>query len=219
VVDGLRYVLGHPYLRSIAASTGWSNLFGTMAFAIYIVFLVRTLGLSPETIGLVFGLGNAGTLAGAVLAGRIGRWIGVGPAIVGSMALSGPGVLLVAFAPVEFPLPFLVVSGLLFGFCALVYNINQVSFRQAVTPQTMQGRMNATMRFIVWGTIPLGMITGGFLGGTIGLRETIFVGGVGSLFAFVPLLIGPLRHLREMPEPLVEPGATEAAVSEPEPAR
>jgi hypothetical protein len=66
------------------------------------------------------------------------------------------------------------------------------------------------MRFIVWGTIPIGMMVGGFLGGAIGLRETILVGGVGSLFAFLPLLVGPLRHLREMPEPLAEPVTTAA---------
>jgi MFS family permease len=205
VSEGLRYVLGHPYLRSIAASTGWSNLFGTIAFSIYIVYLVRTLALTPDVIGFVFGLGNAGTLVGALVAARIGRWLGVGPAIVGSMFVSGPGILLLGLAPPEFPIPFLVASGFIFGFCALTYNINQVSFRQAVTPTAMQGRMNATMRFIVWGTIPIGMMLGGFLGGAIGLRETMLVGGVGSLFAFLPLLIGPLRHLREMPAPLEEP--------------
>ena len=210
VADGLRYVVGHPYLRSIAAATGWSNLFGTMAFAIVLVYYVRTLGLGPETIGFVFALGNAGTLVGALVAGRIGRRVGVGPAIVGSMAASGPGILLLGLAPVEAPLPFLVASGFVFGFCALVYNINQVSFRQAVTPTAMQGRMNATMRFIVWGTIPVGMMLGGFLGGAIGLRETILIGGIGSLFAFVPLLIGPLRHLREMPEPVDEAVASAA---------
>ena len=42
------------------------------------------------------------------------------------------------------------------GLSAVIYNINQVSFRQAITPAPMQGRMNATMRFIVWGTIPIG---------------------------------------------------------------
>jgi hypothetical protein len=68
----------------------------------------------------------------------------------------------------------------------------------------MQGRMNATMRFIVWGTIPVGAMLGGFLGNTIGLHETIWIGAIGGIFSFLPLLIGPVRSLKEMPAPLDE---------------
>jgi len=67
----------------------------------------------------------------------------------------------------------LVGSGLLLGFGSVVYNINQVSLRQAITPHRMQGRMNATMRFMVWGTMPIGSFLGGILGNTIGLRPTL----------------------------------------------
>jgi len=83
----------------------------------------------------------------------------------------------------------------------IVYNVNQVSLRQAITPHQMQGRMNATMRFIVWGTIPIGELLGGYLGSTIGVRETIWIGFIGGAFAWLPLLIGPLLTLREMPVP------------------
>jgi hypothetical protein len=64
----------------------------------------------------------------------------------------------------------------------------------------MQGKMNATMRFIVWGTIPLGAISGGLLGGIIGLHNTIWVAAIGSLFAFLPVALSPVRHIVEMPE-------------------
>lgn len=225
VADGLRYVLGNRYLRSIAASTGWSNLFGTMAFVAYLPYMVRVLGLEAGVIGLVFGLGNVGTLAGAIFANRIGGRFGVGRTIIGSMFLSGPGMLLLAIAPRDAPVPYLVAAGLLFGISAVVYNINQVSFRQAITPERMQGRMNATMRFLVWGTIPVGNIVGGALATAIGVHETIWIGAVGSSAAFLPLLVGPLKHLREMPVPAGEeavplPGAlaTGAAIDEmPEP--
>ncbi len=211
---GLRYVLGHLYLRSIAASTGLSNLFGSIVFVAYFPYMVRELGISAGVIGLVFGLGNVGTLVGALVATRAARLVGVGRAIILAMAVGGPGTLLIAAAPRESPVPFLIAAGFLFGISGLVYNINQVSFRQAITPTSMQGRMNATMRFIVWGTIPVGNIVGGALGSTIGLHETIWVGAIGSCLAFLPLLVGPLRTLREMPAP-VEPaqtgGRTEAA--------
>ena len=67
------------------------------------------------------------------------------------------------------------------GFGAVVYNIQQVSLRQAICPERLQGRMNASMRFLVWGTMPLGSLTGGALAVTIGLRPTLFVGAIGAL--------------------------------------
>ena len=213
VASGLRYVLGHAYLRSIAASTGWSNLFSTIGFTALFPYMLGPLGLGPGAVGLIFAVGNLGALAGALLARRIADRLGVGRTIIAAMALNGPGFLLVALATPALAIPFLIAAQAIESISAIVYNINQVSFRQAITPTGMQGRMNATMRFIVWGTIPIGSIVGGFLGGAIGLHETIWIATGGALFAFVPLLVGPLKALRMMPEPVAEsgrPGESEA---------
>jgi MFS family permease len=207
IVAGLRYVLGHRYLRSIAACTGISNFFGNVVWSILLVYVVREIGLTPEVIGLVFALGNIGFLAGAVLADRISARLGVGPTIIGSALLFGPGALFVAIAPRDLAVPFLVAFGLLIGFGGVVYNVTQVSLRQAITPERMQGRMNATMRFVVWGTIPIGSLLGGALATIVGLHETIWIGAIGSLFSFLPLLFSPLRSLREMPQPTEGPEA------------
>jgi predicted MFS family arabinose efflux permease len=93
----------------------------------------------------------------------------------------------------------LVASGLLTGFVIVVYNINQLSFRQAICPERLQGRMNSVMRFIVWGTIPLGSLTGGVLATWIGLRETIAIGAIGAGSAFLWILFSPMRSVRAMP--------------------
>ena len=90
VADGLRYVFGNRYLRTIAASTAASNLFSNIAFSTYLVYVVRDLGLDVATIGVVLGIGNLGAIVGAVTATRLGRRFGVGPVIVGAMFLSGP---------------------------------------------------------------------------------------------------------------------------------
>jgi hypothetical protein len=84
----------------------------------------------------------------------------------------------------------------------VVYNINQVSLRQAIVPLRLQGRMNATMRFLVWGTIPLGALTGGLLGGFLGLRTAIGIAVVGGSLAFLWVLLSPVRSLKTIPEPL-----------------
>src|SRR2546423_10039008 len=94
---------------------------------------------------------------------------------------------------------------LLFGFSAIAYNILQVSYRQAITPERLQGRMNATMRWIVWGTIPLGTIAGGAIATVYSLRAALWVGAIGALFSFLPLLLSSVRSIREMPEPMAEP--------------
>jgi len=108
----------------------------------------------------------------------------------------------IALAPDAWIAPAVALSGILGGFCGVGWNINQVSLRQAITEPRMQGRMNATMRFIVWGTIPLGSIIGGALGGIIGLHATIWVGAIGGLVSFVPVAVSSVRHIKTMPEPV-----------------
>ena len=108
--EGLLYVVKHPYLRPQAISTGTSNFFSNVAFSIIVVFAVRTLHMSVGLIGVVFALGSIGWLAGAALAPRTQRWLGVGGATILGAALSGPGTLLVALTPKSFPVPFLVVG-------------------------------------------------------------------------------------------------------------
>jgi MFS family permease len=202
--EGLRFVLGNPNLRAQAGCTSTSNFFFNVAFAVYVVFLVRVLHLSPGVIGLVFSIGSIGSLIGALTARRITNRLGIGPSTIAVTILQGPAGLMMAFAPRSFPLPFLIGGWLVLGFVIVVYNITQVSYRQAICPARLQGRMNSVMRFIVWGTIPLGNLVGGGLATWIGLRPTLAIGAAGSGLSFLWILFSPQRHLREMPEPVKE---------------
>ena len=193
--EGLRYVLGHRYLRYIAACTGTLNLFGNIGGVILILYIVDELGVNAGTLGVIFAIANLGVLLGALSAERLARWFGLGRTIVGSAVASPFALVAVAIAPRDAPIPLLVVGGVIGAATAVIYNINQVSLRQAITPERMQGRMNATMRFIVWGTIPIGSIAGGLLGGLIGLQATIWVGAIGSFIGFLPVLLSPVRSL------------------------
>jgi predicted MFS family arabinose efflux permease len=105
-------------------------------------------------------------------------------------------------APKSFPLPVLMVGQVLFGFSAVAYNILQVSYRQAITPERLQGRMNAAMRWIVWGTIPLGTLAGGVIAQATGLHTALWVGAILGTPTFLWVLLSPLRSIREMPEPV-----------------
>jgi MFS family permease len=210
VKEGLDWVVRHPWLRSIAACTGTSNFFSSLAFAILVLYMVRTLGLSAFEIGFVFAVGSAGSIVAALVTGRLNRRIGVGPTIVWSIALSSAAGLGYPLAPKSFPLPLLMLGNAGFGFGAVAYNITQVSLRQAITPERLQGRMNAAMRWIVWGTIPLGSLLGGGVATWWSLHTAIWVGAVGQLFSFVPVTIGSLKRISAMPEPVREPTPAQA---------
>jgi MFS family permease len=201
---GLRYVTGHRWLRPIAATTGTSNFFGNVAGAILILFLVRERHFTPELLGFAFSIGSVGVLIAALTTSRLTSVVGVGRMLVLTSMGFSLSILPVAVAPDDLLFAGVAASGFIGGLCGVAWNINQVSLRQAITPLRMQGKMNATMRFIVWGTIPLGAISGGFLGGIIGLHNTIWVAAIGSLFAFLPVALSSVRHIVEMPAPVAD---------------
>ena len=193
-------MLGNQYVRGMAASVAIFNFFGNVGGSILLVYLVRELGLSATTIGIVLGVGNVGFLVGAILARRVEARLGVGRTIVGSSMLSVPGLLLVPLAPHDLAVPVLIASGVIVGFAIVLYNVTAISLMQAITPDRLLGRMNASRRFFVWGVIPLGAITGGVLASTIGLRPTLFVGAIGASLAVLPLLLSPIRSLVRVPD-------------------
>ena len=205
IADGLRFVLGNRYLRSIAATTGSANLFSNISLGIFPVFVYVTLGLTPETVGLIGGTFGAGALVGALIGSRIASTFGVGHAIVGAAAVFSPASLLVPLASHDTALLLIGAAGFIGSCASTVYNINQVSLRQSITPEPMLGRMNATMRFIVWGTIPIGSIIGGLFATSFGVVAAIWLGAIGEAFTFLPVLLSPVRTLRAIPD--AEPAA------------
>ena len=89
---------------------------------------------------------------------------------------------------------------MILGFGAILYNVTAISLIQAITPDRMLGRANASRRFLVWGVIPFGGLVGGALGSAIGLRETMVLGAVGGVLAVVPILLSPVRSVGKMSE-------------------
>jgi MFS family permease len=201
VSEGLHYVLGNRYLRMIAGATATSNLGANIVMALQPVFLFRELQLSPSLVGTSLGLSAFGLLVGAFIAQPLARRIHTGPTIVLSIFIDGPALFLFALTPPDPAGAALCIftSAFVIGLSVVVYNVHQVSYRQAITPLEMQGRMNATMRFIVWGTIPIGAILGGILATFLPLRTTMFIGATVASLAFLWVLLSPVRTLVEIP--------------------
>jgi MFS family permease len=199
IAEGLRFVLGNRLLRSIAMCTGTYNLFSAIGFTMLLVLLADVLEIPAGTIGVVMSAGSIGGLVGAFTATRVANRLGQGPTIWMSPAFTAPFGLLTALAQPGW----LLWLGA-FGFAVVmwggvVYNIAQVSFRQGLTPERLLGRMNATMRFLVWGTMPVGGLVGGVLGQQVGVREAVWIGMIGCCLAFLPVFFSPLRTMRELP--------------------
>lgn len=193
LLEGLRFVLRNPVLRPIALATGTSNLFINAVVAILVLYLVRGLSLPPVVIGLALSAASVAGVVTAFRAAAIGGRIGIGPTLVLCVGSMAAGILLVGLASFGGPVrvAFVFAGQLLAGSAVPVYNVTQVSLRQRITPPDMQGRMNATMRFVVWGTIPAGMLLGGLLGQRLGLAPTVLLSGTGVAvpwLAFAPFV-------------------------------
>jgi MFS family permease len=220
--EGLAIVLKDKRLRSIAGSTATSNFFSNVIFSILILYLVRQLGYTAAVVGTIFLIGGLGAFGGIALSSRLTRLFGVGPVIIAGMILGGLGTIPYALANSSLSAPIfsatgipvlgsfrldlnaliLMMGGFVTSIGVVVYNINQVSLRQAIVPKSVQGRMNASMRWIVWGTIPAGAIAGGVLAEVFGLREAIVIGVIGGIFSFLWVFLSPVRSLKDVPEPM-----------------
>lgn len=200
--EGLRWVFGNRYLRRIVGTTGLSNFASNISFTLLPIFLLRELGLSPASMGLIFALGSVGGLLGAVSTPRVVRWLGEARAIpVSAIGFSLSAVLLpvaAVFPAVAFPL--LIAQGFLGGFMVLLYNITQVTFRQRITPPRLLGRMNASIRFVVWGVMPIAALLAGVLGAWLGVVPTMWIGAVLGLGSALFVVLGPFWAMRELPD-------------------
>jgi MFS family permease len=196
IKEGLQFVFRERHIRSITACTASSNLFGGIVNGVFVVFMARTLHLSPARIGAVFALAGIGAVAGAAAAAWLGRTMGLGRTILWAIVIGNGGSLLLPAAQRHHALPLLFTGMAIAGAGSVVYNVNQVSLRQVLCPPRLLGRMNASVRFLVWGTLPLGGALGGVLGTVLGVRNAMWIGCVGEALSFVWILASPVPRIR-----------------------
>ena len=208
IAEGLRFVFGHPLLWRITATTGSSNFFGTLTMTLEAILILRILGFSPVTLGIIFAIGSVGGLLGALATPWLTKRLGEGTAVSVSAVLFGVSAATVPLAGVlpAIALPLLIGGTFLNSFLVLVYNITQVTMRQRLTPPRLLGRMNASIRFVVWGVMPIAALLSGILGGTIGVIPTMWIGVAGGFLAAGFVLFSPITGMKTLPtEQLADP--------------
>ncbi|MCC6195150.1 MAG: MFS transporter [Burkholderiales bacterium] len=202
IAEGLKLVFGNPTLFALAWLAGVWQFLHHMQIAVLILFATRELGMSAGAIGLVYMLGGVGCVLAAASAERLSARFGIGPVIVHGLiltALAWQSIGLIG-GPVWVATLLLGLAMLAFDFGGVLYGVNYLALRQAITPDRLLGRMTATMRFLTVAMAPLGALVGGALATWIGLRGTLLtVGVLGLLLAASAVLWSPVRRHQRLP--------------------
>lgn len=195
--EGIRIVFRTPVIRYVTLCTAISNFASGINIALWLQYAYRFIHISPLQVGLVGGIGAIGMLLSSALAPRIGAALGFGRTILTAVIGFTIAAALIPLAAVGYGLATLAVSNFVADISNVLYNITQVSLRQRLVPVALQGRMNATVRTVAWGALPLGSIVGGALAQIVGLYPVLFVGIGCGLATTVVVLLSPIFRYEE----------------------
>jgi MFS family permease len=204
LLAGLAFVIRDPIMRPTLLSVATINLFTFASSALFILYATITLGVSPGALGLALGMGGVGAVLGAIVASRIGRRIGLGPAYALGCLIFPVSLLLIPLAGPDMSMP--LILALIFGsefgagIGVMILDINVGAIIYARTPDRIRGRAGGAFRFVNYGVRPVGALLGGLLGGAIGVREGIAVATIAAIGGVLFLIGSPVLRLRDLPE-------------------
>ncbi len=204
IKEGLLIVFGGANLRALAGCLASLSLFNAMFEAVQILFLTRQIGLTAGWLGIIFAAGSVGFVLGAIAAGRLSSRLGLGRSMLYAAVMLGASDLIIplmnAIHPLWLIIILLVLAEFAFGVSLTVFRIGHVSLRQSLTPDRLQGRMNATLNMLTWGIVPLGGLLGGAMGEAVGLTTTLVVAAVGEILSFAWLFFSPVKSIHNIGE-------------------
>ncbi|MFN2594155.1 MAG: MFS transporter, partial [Actinomycetota bacterium] len=174
VAEGLRTLWMNRYLRNLTLLGAGCIFFLYGTFAIYVLYLLRTIGISAPGVGLFLSIEAAGSITGALVAGRVRTKLGTAGALTAALVVAGVANLALGVTGSWILVAAMAIA---ISFAAGVWNVVNASFRQRLVPDRLLGRSQSAYRFLAWGAIPLGSLVGGILGSTLGLRSPFLIGG------------------------------------------
>jgi len=197
---GMRAIAQSPIRRAFAGHSGTAGFFGGFFASLYVLYAISDLHLSPALLGAVIALGGIGNVIGAAIAPKLMRSAGIGTTLIGSLLIMGVASLMIPLAhgSVVTATAFLMLAQV-GDVCWPVFNVCELSLRQAITPSEVLGRVNAAMQMLNRGLLPIGSLAAGILGEMIGLRPTLAVGAAGLLLSSLWLVLSPIRTMRDYP--------------------
>jgi hypothetical protein len=215
ISQAARFIARDPYLRPLSIYGATANLAYTGSTALLVVFLVRVAGFGPAAVGLLLATAGVGGVLGAMVARRLTGWLGTARALLLSALAAGLSSLLIPLTGTGPRAAWYVAGAAVASGGIAVGNIIAGSFRQAYCPPPMLGRITASMRLLVFGTIPLGALLAGGLATALGTRNALWI--ILAVYALSgTLLLTPAilsqRNLPASPPPASRPGPGPAAM-------
>ena len=198
--EGLLFIQRNPVLRVLVGSAALFNFTGMFIGTLYALYVVRVLHLTPVILGLLIATGGLSALLGAGLAEQVARRIGMGLSVSSALFLYGVTGLLtpLAYGPIIAIVVLLFTSQLLGDTFSSIYSITEISLRQALVPQHILGRVNASILFLTRSTLPVSALLAGILAQYIGIRFTILIGVLGVISSGLWLLLSPVRKVHTL---------------------
>jgi MFS family permease len=192
-----------PLLRPLFAMNVVAPLFGGSFSALYVIFAIKTLGLTPALMGLTVGVGGIGSLAGTALSPLMIRRLGIGPTIVLGLLLSAVSAIFVPLAngPLWLKIASLMAAQFVGDSMAVAAIIPAATLRQSIIPREKLGRAAALFSVGAGVVAVIGTLIGGALGGWIGVRATLYIAAGGFFLTPLIVIFSPLRTLMEIPQP------------------
>src|SRR5262249_55919182 len=199
---GMSWIWRSPVMRPSLFATATINFFNFVFWALVILYANQYLGIGPGALGAVIAVASIGAVIGSVVAGRIGRRIGIGPVyVIGCVVFTAPLVLVpLAGGPHWLVLVCVTAAEFFSGFGVMLLDISAGSIKAAVVPDRLRSRVSGAYMVVNYGARPLGAFAGGLLGAEIGVRNTLWIASIGAIAGVLWLLPSPVMRMRELPE-------------------
>lgn len=209
VAEGLRWVWRHPLLRWLTVISGVFSLVSMAQMSVLVLFADRILDLDAFGYGLLLTTGAVGSLAGTMAARHVEKALGSSNALAVGLFLGGCAALLMAYAN---GVTLAIAAMVLGGGSSMIWNVVQISLRQAATPDHLVGRVNGVHKLVTWGAMPIGALLGGITGEAYGLHAPFLGAGLTIVVAAVAarLVLTP-RRVDAAGEPTPETAVAEPA--------
>ena len=198
IVEGLSFVRGQRLLFPLFSCIACAAFAGAGIQVLLPILVLRTLGMSATQLGLLLSAGALGGILGALTRSAWITRLGIGRCIV-ITNIVGVSALLAQPASVHVPVAaawVIACSGVVSSYFITIYNVTQMSLRQEICPPDMLGRMNAILRFAVWGVMPLGSFVAGIVASWVGVEATMYIFTAGSIAAGVAMGFTPAAHIQ-----------------------
>ena len=207
---GARFIKNSAIVRSSLIAVATVNFFDFVFSALFVLYATRSLHIKPGLLGLVLGAAAVGGVLGTLVTKRLTERLGVGWVYTAACLVFTAPLMLVPLAggPRPVILAMLFTAEFISGFGVMALDISIASIFAVVIPDQLRSRVSGAFQAVNYGTRPLGALTGGFLGASIGLRPTLWIAAIGGMAGFLTLLPTPLPRFRMPRSQRETPSAT-----------